>query len=124
VNQRLILYKRLAGARRADDLATIADEMQDRFGPMPPLVDSLVRVMDLRRSLKDLLITAARTRGDMVVLEFHPETPVHADTLLALQRKEKGRIQLFPDSRLGYRPAERDADGLIGELKALCGRLA
>jgi hypothetical protein len=70
-----------------------------------------------------LLITAARTRGDLVVLEFHPETPVHADVLLALAKKEKGRVQLFPDSRLGYRPVERDADGLIGELKALCGRL-
>src|SRR6185369_14054188 len=123
VNQRLILYKRLAGARRADDLAAIADEMQDRFGPLPPLVDTLLRVMDLRRAFKDLLFTAARTRGDMVVLEFHPETPVHADVLLGLVKKEKGRVQLFPDSRLGYRPVERDADGLIGELKALCGRL-
>jgi transcription-repair coupling factor (superfamily II helicase) len=123
VNQRLILYKRLAGFRRADDLAAIADEMQDRFGPLPPLVDTLLRVMDLRRAFKDLLITAARTRGDMVVLEFHPETPVHPDVLLGLAKKEKGRVQLFPDSRLGYRPVERDADGLIGELKALCGRL-
>jgi len=34
VNQRLILYKRLAAARRDDELATIADEMQDRFGPL------------------------------------------------------------------------------------------
>jgi transcription-repair coupling factor (superfamily II helicase) len=123
VNQRLILYKRLAGARGADDLAAIADEMQDRFGPLPPLVDSLLRVMDLRRTLKSILATAARVRGDLIVLEFHPETPVRADTVLALARKEKGRLQLFPDSRVGYRPGERDADGLIDELKALCGRL-
>ncbi len=123
VNQRLILYKRLAGVRRAEDLAAIADEMQDRFGPLPPLVDSLLRVMDLRRALKSILVTAARVRGDAIVLEFHPETPVRSDTLLALARKEKGRLQLFPDSRVGYRPGERDADGLIDELKALCGRL-
>ncbi len=123
VNQRLILYKRLAAARRDDELATIADEMQDRFGPLPPLVDTLLRVMDLRRTLKSLLVTAARVRGEMIVLEFHPETPVRTDTLFALARKEKGRVRLFPDSRLGYRPAERDADGLIDELKALCGRL-
>ncbi len=123
VNQRLILYKRLAAARRDDELATIADEMQDRFGPLPPLVDTLLRVMDLRRSLKSLLITAARVRGEMIVFEFHAETPVKTDTLFALARKEKGRVRLFPDSRLGYRPAERDADGLIDELKALCGRL-
>jgi len=62
-------------------------------------------------------------RCEMIVLEFHPETPVKTDTLFALARREKGRVRLFPDSRLGYRPAERDADGLIDELKALCGRL-
>ena len=123
VNQRLILYKRLAGARRGEELAAIAEEMQDRFGPLPPLVDSLLRVMELRQALKSVLATAARVRGETVVLEFHPETPVRADTLFALARKEKGRVQLFPDSRLGYRPAERDADGLIAELKTLCGRL-
>jgi hypothetical protein len=45
------------------------------------------------------------------------------ETLLALVKKEKGRVQLSPDSRLSYRPAERDADGLVAELKSFCGRL-
>jgi transcription-repair coupling factor (superfamily II helicase) len=123
VNQRLILYKRLAGVRREADLVALVDELHDRFGPPPPLVDSLIRVMELRRWLKDLLITAVRMRGDSVVLEFHPETPVRTETLLALAKKEKDRVRLFPDSRLSYRPGERDADGLIAELKSLCGRL-
>jgi transcription-repair coupling factor (superfamily II helicase) len=123
VNQRLILYKRLAGVKRAADLAAIADEMHDRFGPVPPLVDSLLKVMQLRRALKDLLITAARKRGDHIMLEFHSETPVKTDMILALVRKEKGRLRLFPDSRLGYLPREQDTDGLVRELEDLCGRL-
>ena len=123
VNQRLILYKRLAGIRGATDLAAIVDELHDRFGPPPPLVDSLVRVMELRRALKDLLVTAVRMRGEAVVFEFHPDTPVQADTLPALVKKEKGRVRLFPDSRLSYLPEERDADGLIDELKAFCERV-
>jgi transcription-repair coupling factor (superfamily II helicase) len=109
--------------RREGDLPAIVDELHDRFGTPPPLVDSLIRVMELRRWLKDLLITAVRMRGDSVVLEFHGETPVRTETLLALAKKEKDRVRLFPDSRLSYRPSERDADGLIAELKSLCGRL-
>ncbi len=124
VNQRLILYKRLAGVRRVGDLPAIVDEMHDRFGPLPPLADSLVKVMELRRVLKDLLVTSLRVRGDDVVFELHPDTPVRPDTVLALVKKEKGRVQLFPDSRLSYRPAERDADGLVAELKSFCGRLS
>jgi len=123
VNQRLVLYKRLAGIRRAADLAALVDELHDRFGPPPPLVDSLVRVMELRRTLKDLLVTGVRMRGEMVVFEFHAETPVSSETLLALAERERGRVRLFPDSRVGYRPEERDADGLIAELQTFCGRL-
>ncbi len=123
VNQRLVLYKRLAGVRNTADLTVIVDEMSDRFGPLPPLADSLVRLMALRRTLKDLLITAARLRGEAVVLEFHSETPVRPDVVMALIKKHKDRLRLLPDSRLSYRPDERDADGLVGELQDLCRKL-
>jgi transcription-repair coupling factor (superfamily II helicase) len=123
VNQRLVLYKRLAGFKTAEDLAEIVDEMVDRFGPLPPLVDSLVKLMDLRRTLKSLLITAARVRGEQIVLEFHPETPVHIDYILAAQKKMKDRVKVFPDARVGYRPTAKDADGLMAELKDFCARL-
>ena len=123
VNQRLVLYKRLAGFKTQSDLDAIVDEMIDRFGDLPPLVDSLIRVMELRRCLKDLLITAARVRGEQIVLEFHPDTPVHIDYILALQKKMKDRVKVFPDARVGYRPLARDADGLVAELKDVCARL-
>ncbi len=123
VNQRLVLYKRLAGFKTAEDLASIVDEMVDRFGSLPPLVDSLIRVMELRRCLKDLLITAVRVRGEQVVFEFHPDTPVTIDYVLPLQRKMKDRVKVFPDTRVGYRPLAKDADGLVAELKDFCARL-
>jgi len=118
-----VLYKRLAGFKTAEELAALVDEMVDRFGETPPLVDSLIRVMELRRCLKDLLITAARVRGEQIVLEFHPETPVHIDYILAVQKKMKDRVKVFPDARVGYRPMAKDADGLVAELKDLCQRL-
>jgi hypothetical protein len=79
--------------------------------------------MELRRCLKDLLITAARVRGEQIVLEFHPDTPVHIDYILAVQKKMKDRVKVFPDARVGYRPLAKDADGLVAELKDLCQRL-
>jgi hypothetical protein len=54
-----------------------------------PITRQLLRVMELRRCWKDLLITAARVRGEQIVLEFHPETPVHLDCILAEQRKRR-----------------------------------
>jgi transcription-repair coupling factor (superfamily II helicase) len=118
VSQRLIVYKRLAGIRGVPDLDAIAAELVDRYGPIPPLVDTLLRVMELRRWLKDLRVLRARRRGESVVLEFDASTPVRTETLLELMRGSKGRLRMAGGSAVEIRPAATDADGLIAELRA------
>ena len=46
--QKLELYRRLARARNAGDLAAFRQEVIDRFGPMPAPVERLVEVAELR----------------------------------------------------------------------------
>jgi transcription-repair coupling factor (superfamily II helicase) len=120
VSQRLVVYKRLAGIRGVPDLEAIAAELADRYGPIPPLVDTLLRVMELRRWLKDLRATAARRRGDAIVLEFHDTTPVAVETLLEKVRGSKGRLRLTSGSALAIRPTAIDHDGVIEEVRATC----
>jgi transcription-repair coupling factor (superfamily II helicase) len=119
VSQRLVVYKRLAGIRGVPDLDAITAELEDRYGPIPPLVDTLVRVMELRRWLKDLRVTAARRRGEAIVLEFHESTPVTAEALLETVRRSKGRLRLTSGSALAIRPAASDHDGVIAEVRAV-----
>jgi transcription-repair coupling factor (superfamily II helicase) len=119
VSQRLMVYKRLAGIRGMVDLERIAAELEDRYGAIPPLVDTLLRVMELRRWLKDLRITAARRRGDAIVVEFHDSTPVPVDRLLELVRGSKGRLRLTSGSALAIRPTATDHDGVITEVRAV-----
>jgi hypothetical protein len=64
-----------------------------------------------------------RVRGDQIVFEFHPETPVTIDYIVAVQKKAKDRVKVFPDARVGYRPIAKDADGLVAELMDFCARL-
>src|SRR5258708_23946962 len=45
--QKLELYRRLARARTAGDLAAFRQEVQDRFGPMPNPVTRLIEVVEL-----------------------------------------------------------------------------
>ena len=42
-NERLILYRRLARAESEQDLDDLRDEMRDRCGPVPTLVENLHR---------------------------------------------------------------------------------
>ena len=124
VSQRLVVYKRLAGIRGVPDLEAIAEELADRYGPVPPLVDTLMRLMELRRWFKDLRVLRARRRGDAIVLEFDPATPVATDTLLAVVARERGHLRLTSGSALEVRPQATDHDGLIAELRTLLQRLS
>jgi transcription-repair coupling factor (superfamily II helicase) len=121
VSQRLVVYKRLAGIRGVPDLEALAEELVDRYGPLPPMVDTLLRLMELRRWLKDL---RARRRGEGIALEFDPRTPVRAERLVALAQAGRGRVRLIDGSGLEVHPEATDHDGTIAELRALLQRLS
>jgi transcription-repair coupling factor (superfamily II helicase) len=123
-SQRLLLYKRLAGIRGVPDLDAIGEEMADRYGPIPATVDTLMRLMELRRWLKDARVVRARTRGPLVLLEFHPTTPVRPETLTTLVQRERNRFRLVSGAALEVRPAATDHDGVVAELVALLRRLS
>jgi transcription-repair coupling factor (superfamily II helicase) len=122
-NQRLVFYRRLAAIKGQTDLDEIAAELRDRYGPIPPLVDSLLRIMDLRRSLKDYMVLRAALRDGAVTVQFHPEAPVDADQLVALVTRGKGRFKLSADLQLSFIPQGRDWDGLVAETRAVLQEL-
>ncbi|MFL5749208.1 MAG: transcription-repair coupling factor, partial [Chloroflexota bacterium] len=66
--QKLELYRRLARARTAGDLAAFRQELTDRFGPMPPPVVRLVEVAELRLAAEAAGVASmSREEGQLVV---------------------------------------------------------
>ena len=122
-NQRLVFYRRLASIHGQADLDEIAADMRDRFGPMPPIVDNFLRVMDLRRDLKNRMVVRAALREGSVTLQFHPEAEVNVDQLVDLVKKSKGRFKLSADFQLSFRPEVTDWDGLVAETKSVLQQL-
>ena len=118
-DQRLVFYRRLAAVRSTGELDDIAVELRERYGPLPPLVDSLLRVMDLRRTLKAAMIVRAVLRAGTVTLAFHPEAPVEVDQLVALVERSKGRFRLSADYQLSFTPTNHDWDGLVQEIQTV-----
>jgi transcription-repair coupling factor (superfamily II helicase) len=122
VNQRLVFYKRLANVQDWSDLEDLANEMEDRFGPLPELVRVFLEVMDLRRSLREYLVTSAYRHGEKVTVHFHPDAPIKGERLVALLQKDRGRSQLSPDLRFTFtlKPGEE----VIPAIKALLHNLS
>lgn len=124
-NQRLVFYRRVAGINSNQDLDDITAELLERYGPIPPLVDSFLRIMDLRRYLKDCLVVRAMNRNGTITLQFHPDSPVDVDTMIALasDKKLKGKFRLSRDFQLSFAPDSKDWDGIIEETKVVLTRI-
>lgn len=103
VNQRLVWYKRLAALRESGDRALLAEELQDRYGPIPPIVESLLDVMELRRRMKDLAISEARLRGDALSLRLHATSRIDPDALIDLVKKSAGGWEIAPPDMLRHK---------------------
>lgn len=99
-NERLVLYRRLARASSSADLVEIKDELRDRFGPVPTLVDNLIAAMNLRRQMKELLITSALLKSDQLEIKFHNDAPVEVEKLTALVNANRKTMRLTPSYQL------------------------
>ncbi|SDL61736.1 transcription-repair coupling factor [Corynebacterium mycetoides] len=67
---RLEIYRKLAEARDDADLRTVADEMADRFGPLPTEVERLLAVARLRHQARRAGVTDILVQGTRI--KFQP----------------------------------------------------
>ncbi|HEY2989577.1 MAG TPA: transcription-repair coupling factor [Candidatus Binatia bacterium] len=115
-SQRLLFYKRLASLRDAAELEEVKEEMRDRYGAFPAVVDNLFRVMDLRRILKDYLVEQISYNEGRVSLLFHRESPVKVERLVELVGKDGGGLRLAPEGRISFSPKSQEWEKVIPEV--------
>jgi transcription-repair coupling factor (superfamily II helicase) len=99
MNQRLMIYRRIAAARSEDELTRIMEEVRDRYGPPPVPVLNLADYGRIRVMADDLGIEALERDGRLVVIRFGQKAKVDPVKVLAKVR-ERGDLQLIPPSTL------------------------
>jgi transcription-repair coupling factor (superfamily II helicase) len=122
-NQRLYFYKRLASLRTLAELEELKEEIKDRFGPTPAVVEHLFLVMNLRRLLKEFLVQQISVSEGRVLLLFHSESPVKVEKLLELIQKQKNKFRLASDGRLSFTPQSHEWEPLIAEVIQLLHKI-
>lgn len=120
---RLNLYKRLSATTEADRLPIFAEELADRFGPLPGEVERLLRVMELKIEARDLRIKEIDARREAIRVSFAPDPPVSPQTILALLRAERGRLKYVPEDTLEYRTDAPTPEARIEAARKLLQRL-
>jgi transcription-repair coupling factor (superfamily II helicase) len=126
VNQRLALYKRLAGAAGDDELADLRAELQDRFGPLPEPAEQLLDIVRIRIAARALGVERVEAGEGKAVITFAPSTSIEPSRLVAAIQASRGRLRMRREFTLeatiaaGGWPATRDS--LLGVLGGLAAR--
>jgi transcription-repair coupling factor (superfamily II helicase) len=123
VNQRLALYKRLAGASNDDAVAELRAELMDRFGPLPLPAEQLLDIVRIRVAARELRVERLEVGEGKALITFAPSTTLDPQRLVATIQKSRGRLKLKREFTVeavierGPFPVVRDAVlGLLAEL--------
>jgi transcription-repair coupling factor (superfamily II helicase) len=81
---RILFYKKLVSAENAEALQAVRSELEDRFGPMPPEAETLLRVSSLRIQARDLGIAGVAQKSAAMDIQFLQNTPIEPVSLLQL----------------------------------------
>jgi transcription-repair coupling factor (superfamily II helicase) len=110
LDQKMSAYRAVASAQSRRELTEIAADWTDRYGPLPPAANQLLRVMELKQVAKSLGFSRIKPEGKQhVILETPMEEP--AWNLL------KDNLPAHLQTRFVYTPNKVTVRGL-GVLKA------
>jgi len=90
------VYKKIASVSTSEELDRVYTELEDRFGPIPEEVLSLLALADIRIICRRLSISSLKERAGRVFVEFSRVSKVSVERLLRLIKESSGRVKLDP----------------------------
>ena len=99
MNQRLMLYRKVAAARREEEIDSVLEEAEDRYGDLPDAVLNLADYGRIRVMADRLGIEAIDREGRVVVLRFRPQAKMDPARLISLVSR-RGDLTLAPPASL------------------------
>jgi transcription-repair coupling factor (superfamily II helicase) len=121
-NQRLRLYKRIAGVETERQLADAESELRDRYGEPPLPVQQLLRYAALRLQAVQAGVTGIERKRDLVSVRFRQDAPIDAAKLAGFVSSQRG-AQFLPDGTLKFPAKGLGARELLEQLQNLLENL-
>lgn len=90
------IYKKIAAITTDNEFENVVFELEDRFGPIPEEVSSLLALAEIRIICKKLAISAIRERKGEARIEFAQRSNLSIDKLLLLIKNNPNVVRLDP----------------------------
>jgi transcription-repair coupling factor (superfamily II helicase) len=116
MNQRLMVYRRIASARSEDELERAVAEVRDRYGPPPESILNLADYGRIRVMADQLGLETVDREGDRVVFRFGTKTPLDPARLVTFLERRKD-VTLVPPAgmRLELKQGQTGRAGQAGQ---------
>jgi transcription-repair coupling factor (superfamily II helicase) len=123
-NQRLRMYKRIAGAENEKALADVRAELVDRYGALPTTVEHLVMAGELRLECEQVGVSQMDRKKDQLQVRFTETAKVDPARLMQLvaQNAKRG-AQFTPQGVLKFPLKGTKPEQVLAEARALLGNL-
>jgi transcription-repair coupling factor (superfamily II helicase) len=122
-NQRLRMYKRVAGVETEAQLTDVAAELQDRYGPAPPAVRNLLEYASLKLLCMRVGVNAIERKRDSVTFKFRQNAAVDPEQLARFVSSQRG-AQFTPDGMLKFVLKATAAEEVLRVLRTVLQQLA
>ena len=122
-NQRLRMYKRVAGVETELQLADVGAELQDRYGPPPQAVRNLLDYASLKLLCMRVGVNAIERKRDSVTFKFRQNAAVDPEHLARFVAGQRG-AQFTPDGMLKFALKATAADEVLRSLRNILEQLA
>lgn len=94
--EKMEVYKKIAGVTTEPQLEALIGEIEDRFGPMPEEVHSLLSLSEIRILARRLRIASMKERRGEMRIEFGNVATLSVDRVLSLIKNAGGTVRLDP----------------------------
>jgi len=124
-NQRLRLYKKIAGARSEAAVAEVRAEMEDRYGALPDATVYLLEAALIRLECEQINIAQVDRKRAELHIRFMGNAEIDPLRLMQLVERNAGRgAQFTPQGLLKFPLTATRSDEVLLEIHALLADLA
>lgn len=123
VHTRLIMYKRIAGAKNDDEINELQVEMIDRFGLLPEQCKLLFRLTALRLRAQSLGISKIDASAATGKLSFAQHTDIDPRTIVQLVQQQSKVYKLTGPTQLQFTHNASSADAKITFIDTMLDKL-
>jgi transcription-repair coupling factor (superfamily II helicase) len=122
-NQRLRMYKRIAGVETESQLSDVRSELQDRYGEPPPAVRNLLEYATLKLLAVRVGATGIERKRDLVTIKFRQNAVIDPGKLAQFVSSQRG-AQFSPDGMLKFSLNASVAQEVLRRLRSVLEQLA